>query len=97
MTPRGRREDGFSRFPPERRVFTFAGFPCHIGQSAATSDIVLGHDDSDLVKRVRKTFFFEKKKQKTFGPWGIWRGVCQRPQDQKSFCFFFFRKRRSFL
>jgi hypothetical protein len=47
----------------------------------------------------RKHFFFEKKKQKTFVPLPLQfasvfvRGI----KDQKSFCFFFFRKRRLFL
>jgi hypothetical protein len=45
----------------------------------------------------RKGFFFEKKRQKTFANGGIWRWWCQGPQEQKSFCFFFFRKRSSSL
>jgi hypothetical protein len=44
----------------------------------------------------RKRFFFEKKKQKTFVCWGLWRWRCHNPQDQKFFGSFF-QKRTSFL
>jgi hypothetical protein len=36
-----------------------------------------------------KNFFFGEKKQETRVSWGA------RPQRAKSFCFFFFRKRRT--
>ncbi|MCC6718728.1 MAG: hypothetical protein IT555_12660 [Acetobacteraceae bacterium] len=39
-------------------------------------------------------FFFEKKNQKTFIRYP---GSTAITNDQKSFCFFFFRKRRPFL
>jgi hypothetical protein len=37
--------------------------------------------------------FLEKKKQKTFGPCGRLRQLCQRPQEQSFFCFFFVHKK----
>jgi hypothetical protein len=43
----------------------------------------------------RKQFFFEKKNQKTFGPWS--RGVATgAPEGSKVFCFFF-SKKKTFL
>jgi hypothetical protein len=41
-------------------------------------------------------FFFEKKNQKTFA-YGLRLSRGPRQHKQKSFCFFFFRKRRIFL
>ena len=48
-----------------------------------------------IFKRLRKDFFFEKKKQKTSGPLGR---ACPRarPKYAKVFCFFF-SKKKSFL
>jgi hypothetical protein len=48
-------------------------------------------------KEVSKNVFFEKKKQKTFVRWRLWHGRCHNPQDQKFFCFFFFKKRSAFF
>jgi hypothetical protein len=54
------------------------------------------------VKRERKRFFFEKKKQKTFAPGGVGNGIVSTRSKQKFFCFprrgaFFFKKRSAFL
>jgi hypothetical protein len=42
------------------------------------------------MSKAASMFFFEKKNQKTFIP-------LPRAKEEKSFCFFFFRKRRLFL
>jgi hypothetical protein len=44
-----------------------------------------------------KTFFFEKKNQKTFMTLRACRTNWRARKVGKSFCFFFFRKRRLFL
>jgi hypothetical protein len=44
-------------------------------------------------KKVRKRFFFEKKKQKTFAPAGFGTIRAKSHSKQKFFCFFFFKKR----
>jgi hypothetical protein len=54
------------------------------------------------VEKESKRFFFEKKaprrgKQKTFAYFGLWHLSCLRPQEQKFFCFFFFKKRSAFF
>ena len=41
-------------------------------------------------------FFFEKKNQKTFHSFGSVTWHRLGPNEKKSFCFFFFRKRRFF-
>jgi hypothetical protein len=40
----------------------------------------------------RKSFFFEKKKQKTFGPWGLWRWSGHSPPLAKVFLLLFSKK-----
>jgi hypothetical protein len=48
-----------------------------------------------------KRFFFEKKKQKTFGPWGRWHAPARARSKQKFFASPggapFFQKRSAFL
>jgi hypothetical protein len=41
---------------------------------------------------VRKNFFFEKKKQKTFAHWGLLRQARHTPPEQKFFGYFFSKK-----
>ncbi len=41
----------------------------------------------------RKRFFFEKKKQKTFGPAGPGTFSAKSPSKQSFFCFFFVHKK----
>jgi hypothetical protein len=50
----------------------------------------------DVAPEESKRFFFEKKKQKTFanGPQALHQHGLK---DQKFFCFFFFKKRSSYL
>jgi hypothetical protein len=43
------------------------------------------------VEEGSKRFFFEKKKQKTFVYWGLWRGVASARRS-KSFLVLFFKK-----
>jgi hypothetical protein len=50
-----------------------------------------------LKAKVRKHFFFEKKKQKTFAHWGPGHRYCHRPQDQKFFGSFFQKRTSCFL
>jgi hypothetical protein len=45
----------------------------------------------------RKRFFFEKKKQKTFDPWGMWQQLDQGPQLAEVFLLLFFQKKKLFL
>jgi hypothetical protein len=47
----------------------------------------------EVTNKGRKVFFFEKKKQKTFGP-GLGVATASGTNGQQSSCFFFFRKRR---
>jgi hypothetical protein len=42
-------------------------------------------------------FFFEKKNQKIFTRWHARQQIRRTRQRVKSFCFFFFRKRRVLL
>jgi hypothetical protein len=42
----------------------------------------------------RKHLFFEKKKQKTFGPFGCGPSKATRAQTRKSFLVLFFKKER---
>ena len=50
-----------------------------------------------LGKEERKMFFFEKKNQKTFIRWAGISGGEAGSEWMKSFCFFFFRKRRPYF
>jgi hypothetical protein len=44
-----------------------------------------------------KTFFFEKKKQKTSAYGGLWQLRCQRPQQIRVFLLLFLQKKKSLL
>jgi len=48
-------------------------------------------------RKGRKRFFFEKKKQKTFAYWMRGHLSVHGPQEQKFFCFFFFKKRSAYF
>jgi hypothetical protein len=45
----------------------------------------------------RKKFFFEKKNQKTFGPWGWWQRWCQSPRIMGVFLLLFLQKKKCLL
>jgi hypothetical protein len=46
----------------------------------------------EVKEREEKRFFFEKKKQKTFGPWGRWRGRASARRCKSFFASFFSKK-----
>jgi hypothetical protein len=50
-----------------------------------------------MMVRLRKNFFFEKKKQKTFAPSEPGFGNTSGPDSQKFFWFFFYKKRTSYF
>jgi hypothetical protein len=49
------------------------------------------------IEEGRKRFFFEKKKQKTFGPAGFDEGGARAPRSKSFFASFFSKKRSSYF
>jgi hypothetical protein len=50
-----------------------------------------------LKAKLRKDFFFEKKKQKTFAYWGLVRGRGHNPQQIRVFLLLFLQKKKRLL